>query len=85
MSKNILKNETKKEKFIRLAESRINNILEQYRKLGNLSNHRNYEYTENDVKKMFLVLNSSLKNTRNLFLNKGIQKTRLFKFKEEEE
>ena len=80
MDENNLKNETKRERFIRLAEGRINVILEQLRKLGNLSNERNYEYTEEDIDKMFSVLNKALKNARALYFRKGGQKTTQFKF-----
>ncbi|MCX5804190.1 MAG: hypothetical protein NTU69_11795 [Proteobacteria bacterium] len=58
----------------------MNVILEQFRKLGNLSDTRNYEYTENDVKKMFNELNRALKSTGGLFFKKGVQKSKLFKF-----
>ena len=44
--------ETKREKFIRLAESRMNNALKQIELLSNLSNTRAYEYTSEDVEKM---------------------------------
>ena len=80
MDENISKNETKRGKFIRIAEKRVNNILEQFRKLGNLSNERNYEYTEEDVSKMFSSLNKALRNTRALYYRKGGQKSTSFKF-----
>lgn len=36
--------------------------------LGNCSSRTNYEYTEEDVKKIFNVLEKELKNTKNKFM-----------------
>ena len=79
MSDNNQKNETKRDKFVRLAEQRVNNILEQFRKLGNLSNTKNYEYNEEDVKKMFSEINKALKKTKMLFNENGTVKEKRFK------
>lgn len=60
--------ETKRERFVRLAEARTNKILEMMRLLGNCSSKSNYEYTEEDIKKIFNTLEKELKNTKNRFL-----------------
>ncbi len=60
--------ETKRDRFVRLAEARTNKILEMMRLLGNCSSKTNYEYTDEDVKKIFGVLEKELKNTKNKFL-----------------
>ena len=60
--------ETKRDRFIRLAEARTNKILEMMRLLGNCSSKANYEYTDEDVKKIFAALEKELKNTKNKFL-----------------
>lgn len=60
--------ETKRERFVRLAEARTNKILEMMRLLGNCSNTATYEYTEDDIKQIFSVLEKELKNTKNRFL-----------------
>lgn len=54
-------------KFVRLAEKRVNSIIKTIRLLGNLSNKSNYSYTENDVEKIFRVLDKELKNSKNRF------------------
>lgn len=46
--------ETKRDRFVRLAEARTNKILELMRLLGNCSSRANYEYTEDDIKQIFL-------------------------------
>ena len=71
MSNNLSNIETKRENFVRLTEQRVNVILEQFRKLGNLSNSRNYEYCEEDVKKIFSELNRVLKKMKTLFIENG--------------
>ena len=60
--------ETKRERFVRIAEARTNKILEMMRLLGNCSSKGNYEYSEEDIKKIFGALERELKNTKNKFL-----------------
>ena len=61
-------NETKRERLVRIAEARTNKILEMMRLLGNCSSKGNYEYTEEDIRKIFGALERELKNTKNKFL-----------------
>lgn len=60
----------KKDRFVRIAERRTNNILEQLRLLGNCSNKNNYSYTEEDVKKIFSVIETELKEVKMKFNSK---------------
>lgn len=57
----------KEERFKKIAEQRTNKILKTLKLLGNCSNKSNYEYTEEDVKKIFIALEKELKNTKNKF------------------
>ena len=57
--------ESKRDRFIRIAEARTNKILEMLRLLGNCSSRSNYEYTDEDIKKIFGALEKELKNTKN--------------------
>ncbi len=52
--------ETKREKFTRLAESRMNNALKQISLIGNLSNTSAYEYTTQDVDKILRTLRAAV-------------------------
>ena len=63
-----MSNENKRERFIRIAEARTNKILEMMRLLGNCCSKSNYEYTDEDIKKIFGALEKELKNTKNRFL-----------------
>lgn len=60
--------ETKREKFVRLAEARTNKTIEMLRLLGNCSSKANYEYTDDDIRKIFSTIDKEVKNTKNRFL-----------------
>ena len=59
--------ETKRERFVRLAEKRTENILNDIRLLGNLSNTSNYEYTEEDVTKIVKAIKMALSDLEHSF------------------
>jgi len=61
-------NETKRERFIRVAEARTNKILDMMKLLGNCATPTNYDYSKEDVKKIFDALEKELKNTKSRFL-----------------
>jgi hypothetical protein len=63
------KNETKREKFVRLAEARTNKIIEMLKLLGNCSNTGSYEYNEEDIKKIFGEIEKEIKNARARFVS----------------
>jgi hypothetical protein len=65
--KPLTQGETKEQKFRRLARYRTNLILEDLRKLGNLSNSNNYVYSSEDINKIFDTIQSSVLETRSLF------------------
>lgn len=54
-------NETKRARFVRLAEARTNRILDDLRLLGNCSSRSNYEYTDADVQKIFTTIDKELR------------------------
>jgi len=54
----------KREKFIELANKRVNNTLNEIRLVGNLSNGSNYEYTEKQVREIFSVLQDELNRSK---------------------
>lgn len=59
--------ETKAEKFKRLATYRTQKALKALSSLENLSNRASYEYTEEDVEKIFGALTAKIEKTRALF------------------
>lgn len=52
--------ESKRERFIRLAQNRTNKALEMIRLIGNLSNKAVYDYSESDVDKIFKALENEV-------------------------
>jgi len=59
--------ESKEEKFRRLATQRTNVALEKLRILGNLSNRANYNYTDDQVQKIFYTIENQLKAVKARF------------------
>ena len=59
--------EAKSERFVRLAEARVNKIIKMVRLLGNLSWSSNYEYTTDQVAQIFKVLQTELNTARRRF------------------
>ena len=70
--------EQKTERFHRVAERRVNSVLNALRLLSQCSNRRIYEYTDDDVRQMFRQLERELKSAKQSF---GSQKQKKgFKF-----
>ena len=59
--------ESKREKFVRLTENRMNNTLKQIELLGNLSNTSAYEYTQEDVEKIIKTLKIAISDLEHTF------------------
>lgn len=70
--------ETKRDKFVRIVESRTNKILNMLKLLGNCSNTAVYEYSPKDVEKIFGVLESELSRTKRRFSKSGENKIQRF-------
>lgn len=60
-------NETRAERFRRLASQRTSAIIDKLRLLGNLSNKSNYEYSEEDLRKIMSAIETQLKITKARF------------------
>lgn len=59
--------ETKYDRFKRLVSSRQQRLLREIRLIGNLSNTKNYSYTQSDVDDLFERIDIELKETKSLF------------------
>ena len=68
--------DTKRENFKRLAESRTENALRYIRSIGKLANKNNYEYSDEDYKKIFRALESAIRESKNNFEGKKQTGTR---------
>ena len=67
----------KRERFLKIATNRTNKILDDIRLLGNCSNVNNYEFTREDVDKMFNAIQEALNEAKLKF---GNEKREKFKF-----
>lgn len=63
-----MEKESRHDRFKRLASKRTNDILEKIRILGNCYNKSSYEYTEEEVNKIFSEIDKQLKLTKAKFL-----------------
>lgn len=62
-----LEQETKRDKFVRLAEARTNKIIDMIQLLGNCSNASAYDYTQQDIDKIFGAIESELREAKKKF------------------
>lgn len=69
-------NETREERFKRVAEARTNTVLDKVRILGNLSNRQMYSYSEEDIRKIFSAIDKQMKEVKAKF---NSQKEKRFK------
>tara|TARA_B100000989_G_C19447914_1_gene430378 strand:- start:635 stop:856 length:222 start_codon:yes stop_codon:yes gene_type:complete len=72
-------NESKHERFKRIASKRMQNTLKEMSRLTNCSNTNTYEYTNRDVQKMIKTLNEKIQELRVAF-KKGVRHDNKFKF-----
>lgn len=71
--------ESKREKFVRLAEARTNKIINMLQLLGNCSNTNTYEYTSQDVDKIFVAIENGVRDAKRKFNKIGNKKNNEFK------
>ena len=74
------KKSTRRERFEKVAAKRTQKILDMIDILGNCSNKSNYEYNDEDVRKMFSAIENKTKNTKASFGN-AINREEKNKFK----
>ncbi len=57
----------KKEKFKRLATSRTKDVLKRLQVLSNCSNRSAYNYSEEDINKIFSTIEKAVKDSKSKF------------------
>ncbi|MFA5069742.1 MAG: hypothetical protein WC528_00470 [Patescibacteria group bacterium] len=60
-------NESKADRFKRLAEYRTNEVLNKLMILGNCANRQAYDYTESDVRKIFDSIEKMVRDVKSKF------------------
>lgn len=58
---------SKRERFLKVAEARTNAVLEKLRVLGNCANRSLYEYTDEEINKIFRVIQERLNEVKMKF------------------
>lgn len=64
----------KQDNFKRIADNRVNKIVDLISKLHNLSNSSFYEYTDEQIDKLFEVIQRELDKQKDEFKRKGKNK-----------
>jgi hypothetical protein len=57
----------KREKFVYIAQKRVNSALKSISLIGNLANKNNYKYEDQDIRKILKALNEEINNLKNRF------------------
>lgn len=57
----------KRQRFIRVVETRVSRLLEAFDNVGKCSNRANYEYSDEDVKEIFKEIGKKMRETKMLF------------------
>lgn len=70
--------ESKHDKFVRLAEARTNKIIDTLQLLGNCSNTSVYEYTQEDVDQIFQAIEFEVREAKKKFTKTDTNKTQRF-------
>jgi len=62
---------SKRDKFVKLAEKRVSNALNNLRLIGNLANKTSYAYDQQDIDKIFRALNKGVGEAKSKFSSDG--------------
>lgn len=72
------KKNIKRENFVRISESRVSKIIILFGQLTNLNNSSFYEYSDEDVEKIFSTLENEMKKSKNILLKSNKKKKTRF-------
>lgn len=71
--------ETNRDRFVRIIERRVNITLKNLDSIGKCSNRKNYEYSDEDVRKIFSEIEKKCKQVKSMF--RGSKNDKKFKLK----
>lgn len=75
------KSESKRDRFVRLAEARTNKIIDMLQLLGNCANTNTYEYTQQDVNQIFSAIETELREAKKKYQKVESNRTSRFTLK----
>ena len=64
-----MKNETKEDRFKRIAEKRVQRVLDSLRSLSQCSNKRMYKWDNEQLKKIWTAIDNELKSCKSSFVS----------------
>ena len=71
----------KRNRFVKVASKRVQRVIEGLDLLANCANKKNYEYSDDDIKKMFATIKSKVRNLESLFNQESTKNSEnIFKF-----
>lgn len=73
--------ESKRERFVRLAEARTNKIIDMLQLLGNCSNTSTYEYTQQDIDQIFSAIETEVREAKKKYAKTESVKSARFTLK----
>jgi hypothetical protein len=74
---------TKSDNFKRLAEKRVTECIKKIRLIGNLANKNNYEYTDEQARKILVALELEIQSLKKRFKENPDHQEFAFKFEDE--
>jgi hypothetical protein len=72
-------NNKRRDRFVKLANKRVNRTLNDIRLIGNLSTSSNYSYTAEDAEKIVTTLKAALERMQERFDNSELEPDDEFK------
>ena len=75
------KSESKRDRFVRLAEARTNKIIDMLQLLGNCAITNTYEYTQQDVDQIFSAIETELREAKKKYQKVESNRTSRFTLK----
>ncbi len=73
-----MREESKRDKFVRIAEARTNKIINMIQLLGNCSNQSLYDYSQKDVNKIFSAIQAELDEAKKRYNKQDSQNSSKF-------
>ena len=69
----------RRERFKRIAAARTNRVMDDLRLLGNCANTSNYEYSDEEVKRIFRAVDKAVSEMKSQFSTSDTQSKNRFK------
>lgn len=66
-------NETRSDRFRRLAQKRVTAVMKKLEVLSNLSNKSQYEWTDDEIERAFEAIRDKMQKAKSTFVVKGFK------------